>query len=95
MTGAQPAGEVVRTQAIRVLQYLHRNEGIVVRFILSCTDATVYSAMTYPQQSPLVVAHGCVDDIRGVLEGFIYWKVPILVYGLFQDGLAEVWIGAQ
>jgi hypothetical protein len=95
LTATEPTGEVVRTQANRVLQELHKHEGVVIRFTLSCTDAGVYSAEPCPQQSPLVVAYGGVDDISTVFAGFIYWKVPIVVYGLFQDGLAEVWVAGQ
>jgi hypothetical protein len=89
------AALVIRTQASKVQQAIRAHEGVVVRIELSCHNPDVFSATPCPQHAPLVVAHGDDDDFARVLEGFLYWTMPLTVYGLYQDGLAELWVPDQ
>lgn len=92
---ADAPGQVICAQASRVLQAIRDHEGVVIRFTLSCSDPGIYTAIPHSQDAPLVVAHGGENDIARVLEGFVHWTKPLIVYGLYQDGLAEVWVSDQ
>ncbi|MNG32974.1 hypothetical protein D3C84_1191100 [compost metagenome] len=68
---------------------------MVVRIELSCQDLDVFSAQPCDQQAPLVVAHGDCDTFARVLQGFTHWSRLLTVYGLYQDGLAELWVADE
>ena len=86
---------VITQQAVRVMQSIRMHAGVVVKFELSCQSLDVFSAAPCKQQPPLVVAHGGAEVFAEVLAGFLHWSMPLTVYGLYQDGLAELWVADQ